>query len=283
MCSPPAKRSMAETSALRTEDFLMSSRESSSLTDAVSAMAPFLLFPKMSWYAVASRSGSWIGRRPDAPTLPNTTSAPSIPAACSKSGRSDTDAGSARTTSIVKSGAYSPQHRAGGPRRTCPRFPWCPWRGSWSGSAGPACLHSASRISGSSRCGSTEVYQDPGPRITQSASSIAVERLDAGRGVVRQQPDVFQRAGDGALRLPVDGLQHASCRPARRRGRRPRWSAGRVDIGRTSPRAPSRAPAHLSPATVSPRSSHRVTISRFPMAWSSSEPPRPLPGGSGAA
>src|SRR3954452_22418504 len=46
MCSPPAKRSMAETSALRTEDFLISRRESSSLTDAVSAMAPFLTVPE---------------------------------------------------------------------------------------------------------------------------------------------------------------------------------------------------------------------------------------------
>src|SRR6476661_365689 len=46
MCSPPAKRSMADTSALRTEDFLMSSRDSSSLTDAVSAMAPFLPVPE---------------------------------------------------------------------------------------------------------------------------------------------------------------------------------------------------------------------------------------------
>ncbi|MCY1247009.1 hypothetical protein D9M72_602980 [compost metagenome] len=40
MCSPPANRSIAETSALRTEDFLMSRRDSSSLTDDVSAMAP---------------------------------------------------------------------------------------------------------------------------------------------------------------------------------------------------------------------------------------------------
>src|SRR6476646_5690688 len=46
MCNPPAKRSMAETSALRTDDFLMSRRESSSLTDAVSAMAPFLTVPE---------------------------------------------------------------------------------------------------------------------------------------------------------------------------------------------------------------------------------------------
>src|SRR6476620_4837359 len=46
MCNPPAKRSMADTSALRTDDVLMYSPESSSLTDAVSAMAPFLPVPE---------------------------------------------------------------------------------------------------------------------------------------------------------------------------------------------------------------------------------------------
>src|SRR6476661_1101645 len=46
MCNPPAKRSMADTSALRTEDFLISSWESSCFTDAVSAMAAFLPVPE---------------------------------------------------------------------------------------------------------------------------------------------------------------------------------------------------------------------------------------------
>ena len=58
----------------------------------------------------------------------------------------------------------------------------------------------------------------------------------------------------------------------------PSMVSGMLDMGRTSPRAPSRAPAHFRPATVSPSSSQRVTISRLPMAWSSREPPRPLPG-----
>ena len=45
-------------------------------------------------------------------------------------------------------------------------------------------------------------------------------------------------------------------------------------IGSTRPSAPSSEPTMSSPATGSPRRSHRPAISRFPMAWSSTVPSR---------
>ena len=70
------------------------------------------------------------------------------------------------------------QGRAGGARRggRPGRSPWsrrCAARGSSRPPPWPGVRHKASRRSGTSRCGMTLEYQDPGPRTTQSASPIA--------------------------------------------------------------------------------------------------------------
>ena len=62
--------------------------------------------------------------------------------------------------------------------------------------------HSACRISGSSRCGSTEVYQEPGPEDHPVGQLDGGQGLDAGRGLLGQQPDAApasrpRRSGPG--------------------------------------------------------------------------------------
>ena len=70
-----------------------------------------------------------------------------------------------------------------------------------------AVWQSASRISGSSRCGSTEVYQEPGPRITQSASSIAVSASVQAGACSGSSRTCSRIPCHGALGLAGQGLQ----------------------------------------------------------------------------
>ncbi|KFC53046.1 hypothetical protein GY12_12855 [Micrococcus luteus] len=72
----------------------------------------------------------------------------------------------------------------------------------------------AARTSGISRCGSTDVYSEPGPSTTQSASSIAESASGVAGGVGRAQADVGDaplERGDreGHLALHASGAQAA--------------------------------------------------------------------------
>ena len=68
----------------------------------------------------------------------------------------------------------------------------------------------AAASSGTSRCGITLVNQEPGPSTTQSASSIAVDRLGAGGWFRREQRHVDDSAGGGRDgHLAAHGRQRA--------------------------------------------------------------------------
>ena len=54
-----------------------------------------------------------------------------------------------------------------------------------------------SRRPGTSRCGSTEVYQEPGPSTTQSAASIAATASGHAGGSGGLQPDLRDRSAGG--------------------------------------------------------------------------------------
>ncbi len=110
-----------------------------------------------------------------------------------------------------------------------------------------AVLQSASRISGSSRCGSTDVYQEPGPEDDPVGQFDGGERLDAGGRVLGQQPDAVpasRRRRISPARVSVCSAEVPSGAVTRTW---PSMVSGTLDIGRTSPRAPSSAPAHLRP------------------------------------
>ena len=71
MCSPPANRSVAETSALRQDVLSTWRRASSSFTCAVSAMAVILPFTRVRDRSVTYSGGS---RVPTSPRKPSSTS-----------------------------------------------------------------------------------------------------------------------------------------------------------------------------------------------------------------
>ncbi len=120
----------------------------------------------------------------------------------------------------------------------------------------------ASARSGTSRCGITLVYQEPGPKISQSASATAASTGLARRRGRRGQPQPLDLAiGDRHLVLA------RAPRPASRPAARHRASilSGTGAIGSTRPRARTSSPPGPAPppdrrySSISPHSSRLPT------------------------
>lgn len=130
---------------------------------------------------------------------------------------------------------------------------------------------SAWASSGTSRCGSTLVNQEPGPSTTQSASRTAVTASGTAGG----------SSGSSRTDSTVPGVTATLAWP-RTAETAPGWagswprtiasmSSGTADIGSTRPWTFSSRPTQSRAATGSPSFSQSATISRLPTAW----PPSP--------
>src|SRR5699024_9978561 len=125
--------------------------------------------------------------------------------------------------------------------------------------------------SGTNRCGGTLVNHEPGPKTTQSASRTALTAwvLAGGSGgtreIERTLPLVLAQATWPRTVTSLSGQVGST--PATSAT----ISSGTDDIGSTLPCAPSSCPTQSSPATESPNSSHRATMSRWPTACRSEE------------
>src|SRR5699024_3168571 len=125
----------------------------------------------------------------------------------------------------------------------------------------------ASDNEGTSRWGMTEVYQDPGPRVSTSAS-LTASTLS------------YRAGGDAGWRHTISPYPtvEASTDCPRTTWKEPGnfTSAsivnGTDDIGSTRPWARSSRAIQSSPATWSPWICHRAAMSRLPTAWPDSSP-----------
>jgi len=126
----------------------------------------------------------------------------------------------------------------------------------------------ASAISGIIRCGSTEVYQEPGPTMIQSAFCSASITSCATRGRSGISRTCSTRPSAVATCHCPETVRTWSSTPRTRAS----MSSGSSAIGSTRPRAPSSSAIWSSPSIGSSRICHSATIRRLPRAWPSSSP-----------
>src|SRR3569833_111552 len=221
--------------------------------------------------AWANRAGSCRGDPSSAATSARASLPPRVRTASSRTSGSSTRFRSASTTSTVSSGAWARRTS----RCVCgEKSSVSPVWGAWLCATRRFARdrRSASASSGTLRCGSTLVSHEPGPKLTQSASSPARAASGPAGG----------SSGTSETRSTLPGvLAQATCPRTRvissgAAGSAPRTSAtmssGTEAIGSTRPSARSSRPIQSSPATGSSSSSHRATISRLPTAWPCSPP-----------
>src|SRR6478752_8665009 len=286
MCSPPAKRSIEATSALRQQVLVIWVEASSAFTCAVIAMGRIL--PRRSTTlggngratragviqasstifrnASASRSGSWRGS-PGTPMSATTRRAPRSATAFSSRAWSSAIADASTSTAwTVRSGACSNRTArwSAGPKPVV--SPACASRLSTTTSR-PAVSARARRSPGTIRCGITELNHDPGPSTTHSAARIASTASaqacgsSGTRATESMRPPVV--ATSTWPRTTVTASGSASSAPRTRAV----MSIGVVAIGSTRPWAPRSRPTQSSARTGSPISSQSPTISRLPTTW----------------
>src|SRR6478752_2669321 len=271
MCSPPAKRSIEATSALRQQVLVIWVEASSAFTCAVIAMGRIL--PRRSTTlggngratragviqasstifrnASASRSGSWRGS-PGTPMSATTRRAPRSATAFSSRAWSSAIADASTSTAwTVRSGACSNRTArwSAGPKPVV--SPACASRLSTTTSR-PAVSARARRSPGTIRCGITELNHDPGPSTTHSAARIASTASaqacgsSGTRATDSMRPPVV--ATSTWPRTTVTASGSASSAPRTRAV----MSIGVVAIGSTRPWAPRSRPTHSSAIRRSP-------------------------------
>ena len=179
---------------------------------------------------------------------------------------SSTVEGSARTTSRRRSGAQSARTRTWSAAVIPSVSPCCADRLRMSTLRARASSR-ARRMEGRMRWGSTELYQEPGPRTTQSAPSMACTATGW----------AWASAGTRATFSSRPRAVATATWPLTRSRRSPSttsasMTSGEELMGTTRPWMASSRPTQSSPPTSSPSSCHRARMSRLPRAWLSSSP-----------